>query len=891
MASDIGPRPLLPQSTQVQSFSFAPPNAAPRENQKNYVFVDEHNRHKRLKVMRACEGCRRRKIKCDAATTNTWPCSACIRLKLQCNPPTVNYDQEFGHDGIGLSVENSLGNETLNGSGDEQSRIRPPNQHQPSADESAHGHLAPLPYKTEFNAYQTTPYSEQQSHQGNLQYTNVPLPPVAATINPTRALCQPESIFPSQHSSSIASHEMRESWAPEQYSAAHLSNALGELKIDESGIAPYISQQKRSLAEAPAFEEFEISLPMLAPGPDLTVRIPPELLPGEDQALLYFDIFFANIHPYVPVLNRSYFYQQWHTNRESISPLILEAIFACAGRMSGDPSEGSKWLALAGKHADCFMDVPRLSTIQAMLLILKARESAPKRGYYYRSWMTVVTLVAMAKDLALDEHFELHQTGQPCGSDPNDCITKTRVWQTLFVCETMIGGPQGRSDMSVDADTIDTNTPRAMPGLDVSDSSISRQFTYLTRCVKNVRRLIQTYAQVKKKEAWANDPQFVRLNPSFIAWFSDLPPDLQVVYPADGSPPWIPSHFVGNLHSYYHLSIIMLHRPQLVASDSFALDGAWKQHMLLCYCSAKSLCKLQESVLQSFGLPGLLCMQRGINFTIYAVLTCTMLHLVALTSPDPEFNRDAKDYFTRHMRILEQCTSSWPMPDMQTQIDALREAFSADVRKPFVLKPTFPYGSPPPARTSPMSSIHYHSQGSSRNPSIDQPSQINYHTQPLTPPISAGAADTTAESPAVQSLVLMARGQTQEHPIPNNVPMTGPTDWNPSQIFNQWNTAFGTPPQSQPTPQVSPPLKLPHSGPHHDLQHVHEAIQPSLHQNVNYTNRSQQSTAVDYTNAPPAFVTPTQWRESVAGVFGDGPKRRWDLDGETFETHAPKRSR
>lgn len=38
-------------------------------------------------VMRACEGCRRRKIKCDAATTNTWPCSACVRLKLHCVRP------------------------------------------------------------------------------------------------------------------------------------------------------------------------------------------------------------------------------------------------------------------------------------------------------------------------------------------------------------------------------------------------------------------------------------------------------------------------------------------------------------------------------------------------------------------------------------------------------------------------------------------------------------------------------------------------------------------------------------------------------------------------------------------------------------------------------------
>lgn len=42
--------------------------------------------------MRACEGCRRRKIKCDAATTNTWPCASCVRLKLSCLPPTLSFD-------------------------------------------------------------------------------------------------------------------------------------------------------------------------------------------------------------------------------------------------------------------------------------------------------------------------------------------------------------------------------------------------------------------------------------------------------------------------------------------------------------------------------------------------------------------------------------------------------------------------------------------------------------------------------------------------------------------------------------------------------------------------------------------------------------------------------
>ncbi len=118
----------------------------------------------------------------------------------------------------------------------------------------------------------------------------------------------------------------------------------------KSDVAPYISQQKKSLAEAPAFEEFEVKLPTSISGSGSTVRIPPELMPSEEQCMEWFEIFFNHIHPYVPVISKPYFYQQWRSNRRSISPLILEAIFACAGRMSGDPSKGAQWLALASSE-------------------------------------------------------------------------------------------------------------------------------------------------------------------------------------------------------------------------------------------------------------------------------------------------------------------------------------------------------------------------------------------------------------------------------------------------------------------------------------------------------------------------------------------------------------
>ncbi|KAL8708303.1 MAG: hypothetical protein Q9220_006778 [cf. Caloplaca sp. 1 TL-2023] len=687
-------------------------------------------------------------------------------------------------------------------------------------------------------------------------------------------------------------------WTSEHQSAADLSDVLGELSIKENGVALYISQQKKSLAEAPALEEFEIKLPSSVLGSGSTVRIPPELMPSEEQCHELFDTFFDNIHPYVPVLSKPYFYRQWQTNRKSISPLILEAIFACAGRMTDDPTQGAQWLALASKHEDCFMDVPRLSTLQALLLLLKAREAAPKRGYYYRSWMTVRTMVNMAKDLDLHEHYAVHQAGQDCQSDPTECLVKTRIWQTIFICEMMVGGPQGRFDLGVDPDTVDFTSPQSSPDIDTTDYQISRQFLYLVRNVRNVRHLHDTYGQVRKQKDWASDPKFTSLNPEAISWVGNLPCDLQVDYPTGDVPPWLPNHFVGNMHSYYHLNVIMVYRPQLMSSSSFAAGGSWKKHMEVCYDSAKKICRLQEAVFHSFGLSGLLCMQRGINYVIYTVLTCTMIHLVAITSPDPDFNTDAKEYFTRHMRLLENCTSAWPVSEMQSSIDALREAFSADISKPFQLRSNFPYGSPRAAlKPSEPVEVKYHPT-LDRQSSHEQPPHIHYGSQPLTPPMTAGLEDTNSGS---MHLGMMSNGHQQGLQM-DHVNMDQ-SAWNPTRIFDQWNTAFGTPASTVNSSlnhsQPSPPIYTPSSIASHDMAHVNESMQQQQQQ---YPMQSTMAPLQQvqptphmpqYASTAPSFVTSSMWRDTVANTYDPGGmKRRWDVESSFLtDIVSPKRAR
>ncbi|KAL4912189.1 hypothetical protein BDW62DRAFT_215212 [Aspergillus aurantiobrunneus] len=824
----------------MQGYSYTAPTGPPREGQKNYVFVDEHNRHKRLKVMRACNGCRKRKIKCDAATTNTWPCSACTRLKLVCVPPTIGQDGDFSSgQGLDTYPPNSLDTIDAAESSHSLSSYAIPQTYRGGV--SSHGqpvhqysdgvgsfpHYAPAPVSTQPGLYETRSPHETISHDSY----------------------QPQQVFPVPQAQSMGTTEGIDFGEHEHSTAENLSEVLGELKIDETGIAPYIRQQKmdRSEPEIPTQDETEESLPPLRTGAGSKIRIPPELMPSDDEIMNYLKIYFDEIHPYVPVVHRAHLYYQWQHDRRSISPLLLEALFACAGRLSDDPAQGAQWLALATRHESSFMDVPRLSTIQALLLLLKARESLPKKGYYYRSWQTVKTIISMAKDLDIHEHYNTHLEQKACNLSPVECLVQTRVWQALLIVEVMIGAPQGRSDYGVDPQTVNMQPDLGIENVDQFEINRSRQYAYFVRNAHHIRILTDVYHKIKRQKDWGSNSKFVENNPLFADWLQDLPPDLQVNYPPDGSPPWIPSHFVGNMHSHCHLGIVLCHRPQLLASK-FPAGGSWKMHMALCYSSAKCLCRLQEAILARFGLSGLLYMLRGINFTIYCILTCTMLHL----------------------------------EEIQAQIDSLRLAFSANINRPFELKATFPYGSPSePYQPSPVLETQYH----------PQPSQISnlqeragFHPYPITPPISAGTEDSKAGTPQLQPPGI----PLTTHPVPTETPLVDESSWDPTRIINQWDMAFSFSPAVNPN---SPPIAIPGTS---------QGMQPAL---VNqYALQYEQPAKIAVTqpssaqqpqiNGQQVVFSARDWQQSVASVYDPhGLKRRWNYSVDLGMENNPKRQR
>lgn len=347
---------------------------------------------------------------------------------------------------------------------------------------------------------------------------------------------------------------------------------------------------------------------------------------------------------------------------------------------------------------------------------------------------------------------------------------------------------------------------------------------------------------------WALDAAFVQHNEDICVWLKQLPADLQIHYPDDGRPPQIRGdHFVAYIHIYHHLVVVMHHRPQLQAMLE-KRDPDFKKHLTICLHSAMMMCRVQEALLREFGLHGLHFMQRGINFTIYCILTCTMLHLVsnllsslrssrltmfeaAITSPDPLLNSQARLFFTRHMRILEHCIVS-ASSEMQMQINALREAFSLDTQKPFELKPTLglqspileDHPTPPELRHAPYSvPTHSISTWTRTQDSLSSTtmSPASEHVLPFDPTLThsipaqtpiqydTGNYGTTPGSSygTQTSQQATSTPQTSSYALEqiSGTDQQATSVWDPSGLFQQWNSVFGAPQHHASSPQARLP--------------------------------------------------------------------------------------
>lgn len=177
--------------------------------------------------MRACNGCRKRKIKCDAATTNTWPCSACTRLKLVCVPPTIGQDGDFGPEAQDVEPSDAGGTSSGAESSHHTFPVPPPYR---DGNQASLGTLSPYNGMGMYSQFVHPPpsqpglYNDMRSPPMVMPHQSYQQPPMFAGAQPP-SLGTDRGVFVENDPST----------------AENLSEVLGELKIDETGIGMRVS--------------------------------------------------------------------------------------------------------------------------------------------------------------------------------------------------------------------------------------------------------------------------------------------------------------------------------------------------------------------------------------------------------------------------------------------------------------------------------------------------------------------------------------------------------------------------------------------------------------------------------------------------------------------------
>lgn len=197
--------------------------------------------------MRACEGCRRRKIKCDAATTNTWPCSACIRLKLHCVRPN-------GYDGAAEPQVFEPTRPEYEAAGVQDFRphlAMPPPHMLAGTPNPASMYAKPGSYSEPAGLYQPMQYADNSPVATGMHYTTVP--PTVGVVDHSYASQPPHSHAQSHHTV-FSTPPMQqgnrpdsppESYSQDQYGQQDLSELLGTLKLNDAGTGKCPKQRKR----------------------------------------------------------------------------------------------------------------------------------------------------------------------------------------------------------------------------------------------------------------------------------------------------------------------------------------------------------------------------------------------------------------------------------------------------------------------------------------------------------------------------------------------------------------------------------------------------------------------------------------------------------------------
>ncbi|KAI9483643.1 MAG: fungal-specific transcription factor domain-containing protein [Benjaminiella poitrasii] len=425
-------------------------------------------------------------------------------------------------------------------------------------------------------------------------------------------------------------------------------------------------------------------------------------------------IFFAYIHPGLPVVNKKLFLKQYRGEiGEYPSAPLLNAIYGSAVRyietckLFGDEVPLEHQVEIKdGWSEKLFENIihyvkdrynPCISTVQAIVITQNHRASLDEK--IASGWLLSSAATRMAQDLGL------HRASESWDIPTSEKETRRRVWWSVYIIDKWTAAATGRPQTIFDEDcdeiypneSADWEEVMDVPSKDNEDSEAPRYpsldknvarkaksgqipiyqpFVQLVKLSEILGRLLQgLYTPLAKKhsEKHGSDAIVTYLDNSLSEWRAALPPALQISHinvrrlDSHGRTPLL--SMSGLMYLSYCTLLILLHRPFI--ENNGGMTRSSQSSLSICTSAATRCVDIAEKMhYRDFLLVSW-------NFAMYPVFTASLIHIYNATNPDTIVSDVAKSNLWRACSVIKRMSkisiAAARLYDVLTQLTKIRD--------------------------------------------------------------------------------------------------------------------------------------------------------------------------------------------------------------------------
>ncbi|ORY98166.1 fungal-specific transcription factor domain-domain-containing protein [Syncephalastrum racemosum] len=279
--------------------------------------------------------------------------------------------------------------------------------------------------------------------------------------------------------------------------------------------------------------------------------------------------------------------------------------------------------------------VPRISTIQALVILCSHPTYSSSS---YRNWILAGMAVRMAQDLGL------HRSLTSTQGSKDSTEARKRLWYSVYVtdrwCCAVMGRPLAIADSDCDVDLPDPAGAHAD-----EDYTIFVNFAKLSGILGEVlRRVYSPKAKAAGYKSAAMEQTVNKLQSMLTEWFQQLPDDCRIT-PEDIHMLRTDPHRYANtkkltqggaLTICYHSVTLLLHRPFIIAEGADA--DKYAESSQRCINAATLIIDIARVT------PTMSIARFGWNSSAYSVFQAALIHVYNCTSSNPQLAASAREY-------------------------------------------------------------------------------------------------------------------------------------------------------------------------------------------------------------------------------------------------------